>query len=193
MQEYLRLYYAIISQVDHGVGRVLATLEELGIREDMAIVFTSDHGDMQGSHGHTGKQLPYEKSCGIPLIVSVPEGRKNHHCDCLISGIDLYPTILDMVSIPQKDHLQGKSFADYIFGREDTCENTVFAENMGKTAWKMVRHGDYKLAIDSDTQEPTVLFNVKDDPLELHNLVGDPAHQKRGEQLCKMIRDVFVV
>ncbi|MFR3250194.1 MAG: sulfatase-like hydrolase/transferase [Eisenbergiella sp.] len=77
-QEYLKLYYAMVSQIDANVGLILRELERLGIAEDTAVVFSADHGDMQGSHGMKNKCLPYERSCGISLIVKVrwPEQKR---------------------------------------------------------------------------------------------------------------------
>jgi arylsulfatase A-like enzyme len=106
MQEYMRLYYGMVSQIDAGVGGILHCLDELGIRENTVVIFTSDHGDMQGSHGLLNKCLPYEKSCGIPLIISAPDGVKNRECAIPVSGLDLFPTCLDYAGIPINSHLQ---------------------------------------------------------------------------------------
>ena len=67
MQKYLQLYYAMVSQIDAGVGEIIKTIDDMGIRDETVIVFTSDHGDMQGSHGKKNKMLPYENHVVFPL------------------------------------------------------------------------------------------------------------------------------
>lgn len=188
MQEYLRLYYAMVSEVDAGIGRILNTLEELGIRDETAIIFTADHGDMQGSHGYKNKCLPYEKSCGIPMIISVPNGRKNTVSSTLISGIDLYPTMLSLAKLPSQGHLEGRSLADYLIDGSEPKEQKIFAESLsGKHLWKMVREGDFKLTVDWNTKEPTLLFNLQEDPYEMNNLVADKKYKALVERLTDMV------
>ena len=162
MQEYLRLYYAMVSQIDAGVGRIVQKLEQLGILDQTVIIFTSDHGDMQGSHGMKNKCLPYEKSCGIPLIISAPGGNKNVISDALVSSIDLYPTCLDYAGLPPESHLQGRSLAPLISGEKNNFDEPVFAEFIPREdrGWKMVRDRKYKLTLDWETMEPTLLFDM---------------------------------
>lgn len=190
MQEYLKLYYAMVTEVDEGIGRIINTLEELKIKDDTIIIFTSDHGDMQGSHGFNNKVLPYEKSAGVPMIISVPGGRKNEVSDSLISGIDIYPTLLDLCGIRQQSHLQGHSVAGYLNNKGDMPQFPVFSEIIGKhfsENWKMVVYEGYKMVIDWRTMEPTLLFNLKEDPYEMNNLINDNKYQPITEKLKPMI------
>lgn len=183
MQEYLRLYYGMVSQVDAGVGKILDCLDELGVREDTVVLFTSDHGDMQGSHGMVNKCTPYEKSCGTPLILSVPGGKTDRVCDTPVSGIDLYPTLLECAGLPMRSHLQGSSLAPVTFGGDLGGHPPVIAENYNHYLkldgsgeginWKMIRDERYKLTINADTGEPVLLFDMSDDPYELNNLVDE--------------------
>ena len=72
LDEYLRLYYAMVTQLDANVGRFLRALDQLGLSEETVVIFTSDHGDMQGSHGKTQQGSSMEESSRIPLIVRAP-------------------------------------------------------------------------------------------------------------------------
>ncbi len=170
LDEYIRLYYAMVSQVDAGVGRLLETVERLGLRENTVVIFTSDHGDMQGSQGLKNKCLPYEESSGIPLIVSAPDGASGLISDALVSGIDFYPTCLEYAGVLPQPPLPGISIAPFTFGQPQHLDRPVFSE---RPEWKMVRKGPYKLVTDSETYTPTHLFNLSTDPYELHNLVED--------------------
>ena len=88
IQEYLKLYYGMVSQIDANVGRILDALDELGIADDTAVLFSSDHGDMQGSHGKKNKCLPFERSCGIPLILKVPGMRQAPRVFVPVSSVE---------------------------------------------------------------------------------------------------------
>lgn len=195
MQKYLQLYYAMVSQIDAGVGEIIKTIDDMGIRDETVIVFTSDHGDMQGSHGKKNKMLPYEKSCGIPLIISVPGGRKNEISDALVSGIDLFPTFLEYAGLPMVNGLQGKSIAPYTMGEPQTFSSPVFSEAFSQDNrelnWKMVRLGKYKLTVYADTMQPYLLFDMEKDPFEMDNLVAVPKYQDIVRSLRNLIIDLF--
>ena len=109
MDEYVRLYNAMVTQIDRGVGRLIDRLKELGLYEDTAIVFTADHGDMQGAHGLVNKCKPHEESAGIPLIASVPGQRDGRVVEAPVSGIDLYPTVLDLAGVQSQAKVSGIS------------------------------------------------------------------------------------
>lgn len=182
MQEYLRLYYAMITQIDDGVGKMVDTLKELGLKDNTIIIFTSDHGDMQGSHGIKNKFVPQEKSSGVPFIVSVPGGRQNAVVDGNIGAmVDIYPSLLEYAGIKEvPSNLEGHSFASYTLGREQEFNYPVFSENSnkgtGNEPWKMVKYGKYKLAIIEKNLEPFMLFDLESDPYEMTNLVKDPKY-----------------
>ncbi len=180
LDEYLRLYYGMVSHLDHCVGRLLNELEQLGIDGDTVVVFTSDHGDMQGSHGLKNKCLPHEESSGIPLIVRCPTGPQNVVSDALVSGVDFFPTILDWFGLPPLAHLPGRSFAPITRGLCLPPNGLVFSE---MKRWKMIRHGPYKLVTEDPDNTPTMLFNLDTDPYELHNHVHNPGYAALQSEL----------
>lgn len=173
LDEYLRLYYAMITQVDAGVGRLLATLDRLGVAEDTVVVFTSDHGDMQGAHGLKNKTKPYEESAGIPLVVRVPGGARGLVTEALVSGVDFYPTLLAYAGLPVPEELPGTSFAPLTRGKPQELAGPVFSEMRD---WKMVRRGDLKLVTRGATHEPYLLFDLAADPYEQHNLIAEESY-----------------
>ena len=81
LKEITLRYYAAISNLDYNFGRLLRSLEELGIESDTIVVFTSDHGEMLGSHGHFHKGQPWDESVRVPFLISYPgiikEGRRS--------------------------------------------------------------------------------------------------------------------
>lgn len=173
LNEYLRLYYALVTQIDAGVGRLLDALDALGRSRDTVVIFTSDHGDMQGSHGLKNKSLPYEESSGIPLIVRVPGGARNMISEALVSGIDFFPTCLDYAGLPPMPGLPGSNFAPVTLGKTTQLNGPVFSEMAN---WKMVREGDLKLVVQTEGFQPTHLYDLRADPYELDDLVENPEY-----------------
>lgn len=174
LDQYIRLYNAMCTQIDANVGRLLDTLERLGVAEETMVVFTSDHGDMQGSHGLKNKCLPYEESAGIPLICYVPGLPGDRISDALVSGIDMMPTCLELAGLPQVDSVDGKSFAPILRGEIDSARDTVFSENDN---WCMIVKGPWKLVADRQDGSlvPTLFFNLIEDPYEMNNHLENPS------------------
>lgn len=179
MQEYLRLYYAMVSQIDDGVGKIVDMLERLKIKDNTMIIFSSDHGDMQGSHGFKNKCLPYEESCGVPLIISAPDCKKGKKVLEPVSAIDLFPTCLDYAGIKKEDFLSGRSITPFIFGEEIDGDIQVIAESFDyETPWEMIRSKKHKLVMKKEEKEACMLFDMENDPYEMNNIVNDKAYLK---------------
>lgn len=107
----LHAYYACVSYVDAQIGRVLTALDEQGIRDKTIVVVWGDHGWHLGEMGIWGKATNYEIATRVPLIVSAPglkePGKKT---DALVELIDIYPSLCELASLPEPEHLSGKSF-----------------------------------------------------------------------------------
>lgn len=191
LDEYIRLYNAMCTQIDANVGRLIAALERLGVADRTMIVYTSDHGDMQGSHGLVNKCLPHEESAGIPLIVHAPDqpphttGRVS---DALVSGIDFMPTCLEMAGITPPQSVDGRSFAPLLRGQTDTAGDAIFSE---RGQWCMIVTDGWKLAADRTDGglSPTLMTHLDDDPYELSNRVDDATCGDRRAQMLQRLRD----
>jgi arylsulfatase A-like enzyme len=185
LDEYIRLYDAMVTQIDANVGRLLRELEDLGLADETAVVFTSDHGDMQGSHGLTNKCLPYEESAGIPLIARVPGGAAGATCDVPVGGVDLFPTCLALCGLPaDRPTADGRSIAPAVTGqgRLDPGRE-VFSE---RPKWCMVVRDGWKLVADRDASyglAPCALFDLDHDPYELSNRIDEPALAGRAREM----------
>lgn len=180
LDTYLRLYYAMITQLDANVGRLLSALDRLGLRESTAVIFTSDHGDMQGSHGLRNKGVHWEESTRIPLIVRAPGGQSGMRVPTPVSGIDFFPTCLDFAGAPLEPSAEGASLAPGVLGEDDLPERPVFAEERG---WCMVRHGDYKYVARTPDLEPLHLFDLESDPYEMKDLINREEHGSAAARL----------
>lgn len=178
LDEYVRLYNAMCTQIDANVGRLIDALERLGVADETMIVFTSDHGDMQGSHGLKNKCLPHEESAGIPLIMHVPGMPAGRVTDKLVSGIDLMPTCLELAGIAPVESVDGQSIAPFLRGETDqTCE-AVFSE---RGDWCMIVKDGWKLAAErqDDGLAPTLMTHLDEDSYELQNRAEDPEFAAR--------------
>ncbi len=126
-------YWGLCSLVDTHLGRILRTLVETGLYDDTIIIYTSDHGDMMGSHQLTAKCTQFEECATVPLLVRVPgvadDGR---HVSAPVSQIDLVPTILDAIGQRAPDGLQGSSLLPFLRGEQPSPpEGDVVVEWQG--------------------------------------------------------------
>jgi len=172
LDEYIRLYNAMCTQIDANVGRLIEALERLGGADNTMIVFTSDHGDMQGSHGEKNKCLPHEESAGIPLVIYVPGMPGGRVTDGLVSNIDMMPTCLELAGIDPVVGVDGKSIAPFLRGETDALCDEVFSERGG---WCMIVKDGWKLAAlrQDDGLAPYLMTNLDEDPYEMNNRFED--------------------
>lgn len=198
-------YFAAITAMDAGVGRILDWLEDHGLRENTLILFSSDNGMNMGHHGIFGKgngTFPfnmYDTSVKVPMIISqpghVPQGTVSTH---MLSHYDVYPTLLDIAGIsnPQAGTLPGRSFASLLSGEahghgEDfpERETVVVFDEYGPT--RMIRTREWKY-IHRYSYGPHELFDLVNDPGERKNLVDEPQHQSRIEHMKDLLDSWFV-
>ena len=189
MAEYKRLYAALCTQVDAGVGRIIDTLKELGVYDDTLIIYTSDHGDMQGSHGLKNKGYPYEKSAGVPFVVRCPGGRKGVVSDALVSAVDIYPTLLEAAGIKRHEGLDGCSLLKYLKGEESKVQDYIISEYALDGPWRMIRTPKYKLVCTLDDYSPLALYDMEQDQYEMSDLKGLPEYADVIRELTAILKE----
>ena len=180
LNEYLRLYHAMVAQLDANIGRILAAVDRMGLAETTAIFFSSDHGDMQGSHGLKNKSSIYEESAKVPLIAYLPGGVSGLRTDALCSTVDLMPTLLDLAGLPAEPSCEGRSLAPLLYGRPFEAPTEVFSEDDSNGSWFMIRDARWKLAVDRARDRPTHFFDMAADPFETTNLAEALASRDSG-------------
>src|SRR5690625_55104 len=128
-------YYALITHIDHQIGRFLNALQEHGEYHNTIILFVSDHGELLGDHNLFRKSLPYEGSARIPFILSDPGDYlklpKNTQCDEAVELRDIMPTLLDAVGVDIPETVEGKSVLS-LFDRS-------------QSTWRSYFHGEHEL------------------------------------------------
>ncbi len=176
MDEYQRLYAGLVSQVDAGVGRIISELKRLGKYDDTLIIYTSDHGDMQGSHGLKNKCYPHEKSAGVPFIVRLPGGRCGERSACLVNGVDIMATALELAGLKPDPDIDGTSLLSYLKGTSSETSPYIISEYaLGKEPWRMIRTPKYKLTVHMHNYAPLILYDMEADPWEMNDLKDEPA------------------
>ncbi|MFB3829629.1 MAG: sulfatase [Bryobacteraceae bacterium] len=180
--EDLRGYYAHIAALDDCVARFTATLEKGGVAEDTILVFTSDHGDMLGSHGLTAKQHPWDESVRVPFLVRYPRalGRRGRVIRQPIDAPDIMPTLLGLAGLAIPGHVQGEDLSGVARGTRAEDPQRGALINMAAPFTQVRRCGfapfrglrtathTYVRAISG----PWLLYDNARDPYQMHNLCG---------------------
>ncbi|MFB6295757.1 MAG: sulfatase [Halobacteriales archaeon] len=173
-------YRTMVSRVDDHVGRILDELETQGLREDTAVVFTSDHGDMQGAHRLAKKGvIAYDEILRVPLIVDLPdrESRRDRIPD-LCSLASIPATLLDAAGLSTGEFEAG-SLLPALDRTAPPDEERVFFEHhyayWGFHPYRGVRTRDWKY-VENLLEETDELYHVAEDPHEMENLSGEPEH-----------------
>jgi len=172
VRHIMAMYYATISQIDHHVGRMLEQLCARGLYDRTMVLYTSDHGDYVGFHHMVlkGNHL-YDPLVKVPLIVKYPAGvGAGTVSDALNSNVDVAPTILARAGCEAPRSLAGMDLLANPAGRE-----RVFTEGWGAGAY-MVRSRTRKL-LWCRQEDHSQLLDLQADPLEMHNLIDDPARR----------------
>lgn len=201
-------YMGLIKQIDDHLGRVFELLDKTGQAERTMVIFTSDHGDFLGDYGMGEKELFYDVVQRVPLIVADPrraaDGTRGTVEHRFAEAVDVVPTVLEALCLPAQRHrVEGRSLLPLIHGRAvPDWRDAVFSEldystrrarrvlqrpvEAGCRGW-MVREDVWKLVAWQGYRPQ--LFNLRDDPLELHDLGGDPAYAGECARLEKRLLD----
>jgi arylsulfatase A-like enzyme len=194
-REVIPVYMGLIKQIDDQMGVLFHYLEESGLFENTMIVFTSDHGDYLGDHWLGDKDFFHDASVKVPLIIYDPspaaDSSRGHVSDALVEAIDLAPTFLDALGADasqQSHRLEGRSLLPLLHGRApEAWRRFAISEydySMQPAAAKLgVEPRDARLFMIADRTWKLVhavgfrpmLFNLANDPHELHDRGADPA------------------
>jgi arylsulfatase A-like enzyme len=182
-------YDEAVSFLDEQVGRVLAALRERGLAERTVVVLLGDNGYMMGEHGvggpgsrANGKQVPYESSLRVPLMMAGPGLPHGVSSDLPVSSMDVPPTLLALAGVPPPETWQGRDLTAALAGRVEVREafaewSDEASEKFGDAAFRVVRTPAHKLIVWKDPARGEELYDLASDPAEARNLIADPAAQ----------------
>jgi arylsulfatase A-like enzyme len=192
-------YYGHISAVDAEFGRLLQKLDETGQADNTIVIYTSDHGDMMGSHGFGGKRLPWEESCRVPFLVRYPGVAAAGSTQAgLFSTVDIYPTLCGIAGLSVPSHCVGRDLSAAVPGKPAKFPESSFLMHIQKTnasggednpapLFRGIRTDRHTYAIAADGR--WCLYDNREDPYQLHNLIDDPARAKLSRDLDGLILD----
>lgn len=175
-------YYAHCTAMDRDIGRLREAIREQGLGDDTIFVFTSDHGDLLGSHGQWNKMQPYDESCRVPFLIEGPGLRGGGRTvETPINITDIYPTLCGLCDIPVPESVEGRNFARELRGGNWRDEAALIANyhafgqwspERGGKEWRGVRTARHTYV--EDLNGPWLLFDNEADPYQQDNLVNRP-------------------
>ena len=190
-------YYAFVTEIDDWVGKILAKLDELKLSENTLVIFVSDHGEMLGAHGMRGKFNFYEESVRVPFLIRYPGKIKaNQTITNPVSILNIFPTILDysgLQSIPS----DGYSLKGVMEGTESPKYDFAVSEwdwKNGNVPSIMIRTENWKLMTThrSGGKNIEALFDLKNDPFEMNNLLGTNPERFKYKEKAEILRAKLV-
>lgn len=188
---------AFVEHLDHGIGRVLATLKEAGLEQDTVVVFSADNG---GSLPHAqnndpwrgGKQDHYDGGLRVPFLVRWPaQIRAGSRSDYSGLNFDIFPTFLELAGAAPSPGLDAVSLVPVLRGGTITGPRDLYfvrregGPQYGGKSYEAIIRGDWKL-MQNDPYSPMELYNLKNDPQEQNNLA--PANKKVLNELATSLR-----
>lgn len=204
-------YNRLVEMVDREIGKVLDALEQNGLSENTLVVFSSDHGDGQGAHHWNQKWSQYDESSRVPFIVLDPSRRRageveNHPVS---ATLDLFPTLCDYAGVDAPREMRGCSVRPLLEGdalnREFVASEVSFGlwAKLHEDAWpkaRMIRTERYKYIAYNSGRCCEQLFDMDNDPGEMHNKAGDPncaetlaKHRRMLQDWCRQTEDSFEI
>ena len=198
-----RGYYAAIAFADAQIGRVLDALDRTGLAKDTIVVLWSDHGFHLGEHGLWVKTTNYEADTRVPLIVATPDARpRGIRTPALVELVDIYPTLVELCSLPAREKLDGRSFAANLgdakrpgrtgalsqFPRPWASGRNFKPEHMGYTVRTAThRYVEWRRLTDATVTARELYAYRGDEIFETENLADDPAHAPRLRELAALL------
>lgn len=193
--QFARDYAETMRAVDDGVGRVVETLREKGLLDSTLVIYTSDNGFLFGEHGLIDKRCMYEPSIRVPMIVHCPElipepGRRSE----MVLNIDHAPTIMDAAGVAIPDSVQGRSFLPVIRGDNVEWRDAFLYEYFWERSFPQtptvlgVRTDTHKFMKFHGIFDKYEMYDLENDPDEMHNLLGDFVQEGEGGTLDNLIQ-----
>lgn len=197
-QRYMHDYMSVIASVDRNVGRVIEYLREHNLLDNTLIVYTSDQGFYMGEHGWFDKRFMYEESFRTPLLMYLPGG-KHGEVNQLVQNIDYAPTFLELAGVQVPKDIQGVSLLPLLQGKKvkDWRKSLYyhFYEYPGEHSVCRhfgIRTDRYSLMHFYNDINTWELYDLKNDPSQMHNIYGKPGTEKLTRELKKQLRKLQV-
>lgn len=185
-------YFGACTGLDDQFGRLLDCIRDEGLENDTIVVYTSDHGEMMGSHNRFGKFVWHEESIGIPFIIRWPGHVKTGREDILFNSVDVMPTLLNLMGAPIPETVEGSDLSAALNGKIESPPEAALLQ-LGN--WHALRTDRYTFVVNENTTQGTFdrfLYDLEKDPFQMHPLrAGDGADsllREMGKHLNTWLR-----
>lgn len=194
-QRYLRDYLSTARGMDRNINRLLNAIDDMGLRENTIVIYTSDQGFYLGEHGWFDKRFMYEESFSTPFVIRYPGHIKpGTSVNEMVMNIDIAPTLLSYAGIKVPEDIQGESIQPLLEGKRVKAWRKYLYYHYYEypLSHKVAKHfgvssDRYKLIYYYDPVKSWELFDLKKDPQEMKNVYGDPAYQKVVASMKKQL------
>ena len=204
-QQHIAGYYGMVKRLDEAFGRLLDTLQSLGLDQDTVVLFTSDHGCHFKTRNGEYKRSCHESSIRIPTALIGPGFNGGGQVDELVSLVDLPATLLDAAGIEVPNHFEGRSILPLVSGEAADWPEEIFIQISESQVGRAVRTQRWKYSVaapdqngwddpDSDQYQEEFLYDLRADPHELDNRIGLESHQEVAAVMrARLIRRMVAV
>lgn len=189
--EWLRGYYAHCTALDHCIGDLQKAIKDANLDKNTIFVFTSDHGDMLGSHGEIKKQKPWEESINVPFILKYPKMLNAGKINKVFSFPDIMPTLLGLSKLDVPETVEGIDFSGELLKTESLEINGAYitcpvpfhqwSYKDGGREYRGIRTERYTYA--KDLNGPWLLYDNQNDPYQMKNLCNKIEYKKLQSEL----------
>lgn len=178
-------YYALLTFMDHQLGRILDELDKNGLTDNTYVIVTGDHGLAVGEHGLMGKQNLYDCSVRMPFIIAGPGITGGKRIDALMYQHCLFPTVCDLAGIATPATVQFPSLTPLLRGQRSELFDSLYCAYRGFQ--RMARTQQYKLILYPEVRQ-VQLFDLEQDPWETVNLAAKPEHAATVADLFRRLK-----
>jgi len=200
LKDCRRAYFASVSFMDSQVGRLLDALDRLGLAENTVVVFVSDHGFMLGEHGQWQKQLLFDESNRVPLIIAGAGVEGRGASPRTVEMLDIYPTLVELCGMPQPKHkLEGQSLVPLLADPQAPSNRPAYSQIQRGTDQKdahppimgrSVRTERWRYTEWDEGNAGVELYDHESDPREYKNVVNDDAQAKTVAEMKKLLHRI---
>ena len=170
-------YFAILTHMDHQIGKIFEALEKSGKADNTYIIFTADHGLSVGHHGLVGKQNMYDHSMRVPFMISGPGIKKGQKIDQPIYLQDAMATSLAIAGVEKPKHVEFQDLMPIIKGEKKTNVKNVYGKYID--VQRMIIQDEWKLIMYPYAQRKVRLYNLEKDPEEMVDLSTNPEYASK--------------
>jgi iduronate 2-sulfatase len=191
-RELIHGYYACVSQTDAQVGKLMAELDRLGLRDNTIVILWGDHGWQLGEHAMWTKHTNFELATHAPLMISGPGIKPNQRTNALVEFVDIYPSLCELAKVPAPKQLEGTSFVPLLNDPTRAWKTAAFSQfphqnRMGRT----LTDGRFRFTVwppkDKGGKDELELYDHQTDPDENVNVADQPDQAETVKRMTALL------